>query len=133
MNQILGTKLKKDLSTLSIPKNLTRLKFVFFFSIFVIIVSLIIYFFIRYNSLQNEKIAKSLKNKFEIHNLYSNANNRYLAKKTSIDTNNIKPFVIGLIQIDKIDLMYPILSESSDELLEMSPCRFYGPMPNEVR
>ena len=28
--------------------------------------------------------------------------------------------------------MYPILSTSSEKLLEISPCRFYGPMPNEI-
>ena len=42
------------------------------------------------------------------------------------------PFVIGLIKIDKLDLLYPILSTVSDDLLNISPCRFYGPMPNQV-
>lgn len=42
------------------------------------------------------------------------------------------PFVIGIVQIDKIHLNYPILSETTDELLEVSVCRFAGPMPNET-
>ena len=37
-----------------------------------------------------------------------------------------------MIKIDKIDLNYPILSESNDELLRISLCRFIGPMPNKV-
>ena len=37
-----------------------------------------------------------------------------------------------MIKIDKIGLNYPILSESNDELLRISLCRFNGPMPNET-
>ena len=40
--------------------------------------------------------------------------------------------VIGIIKIDSLKIDYPILSEVSDELLEIAPCRFAGPLPNEV-
>ena len=40
--------------------------------------------------------------------------------------------MIGILQIEKIDLLYPILSTTSDELLNISPCRFCGPMPNQI-
>lgn len=40
--------------------------------------------------------------------------------------------VIGLIEIKKININYPIISSYNDELLKIAPCRFYGPMPNEV-
>ena len=39
--------------------------------------------------------------------------------------------VIGIIEIPKINISYPILSESNDELLKIAPCRISGPMPNE--
>ena len=39
--------------------------------------------------------------------------------------------MIGYIEIPKINIKYPILSNISDELLKVSPCRFYGPLPNE--
>lgn len=39
--------------------------------------------------------------------------------------------VVGMIEIPKIDIYYPIISESNDELLKISPCRISGPMPNE--
>lgn len=39
---------------------------------------------------------------------------------------------VGVITIPKIDVNYPILSETTDELLKISPCKFWGPNPNEV-
>ena len=46
--------------------------------------------------------------------------------------NSSDPFVIGIIKIDKIKLDYPILSDVSDELLKIAPCRFAGPLPNKI-
>ena len=40
--------------------------------------------------------------------------------------------VIGIIKIDSIKISYPILSKINDDLLKISPCRFYGPMPNQI-
>lgn len=37
-----------------------------------------------------------------------------------------------MLKIDKISLTYPILSETNKELLDVSVCRFAGPMPNQV-
>ena len=39
---------------------------------------------------------------------------------------------IGRIVIPKIGVDYPILSETSVELLKVSPCKFHGGNPNEV-
>lgn len=39
---------------------------------------------------------------------------------------------VGKINIPKIKVNYPILSEASVELLKISPCKFYGPEPNEI-
>lgn len=46
--------------------------------------------------------------------------------------NSSDQFVIGIIKIDKIKLDYPILSDVSDELLKIAPCRFAGPLPNKI-
>ena len=35
-----------------------------------------------------------------------------------------------MIEIPKIDIYYPIISESNDELLKIAPCRISGPIPN---
>lgn len=132
MNQILENKLltkSLPLKTNNKTNSLKKFKFILIFSVIVIIICIIIYLFLKYNSYKKEKISKDLVTNFSITTLYAN-NNNYIASKT---TNNIEePFVIGLLKIDKINLMYPILSNSSEELLEISPCRFYGPMPNEI-
>lgn len=132
MNQILENKLltkSLPLKTNNKTNSLKNFKFILIFSVIVIIICIIIYLFLKYNSYKKEKISKDLVTNFSITTLYAN-NNNYIASKT---TNNIEePFVIGLLKIDKINLMYPILSNSSEELLKISPCRFYGPMPNEI-
>ena len=104
---------------------------IFFSAIFLIIIAILIYFFTKYESSQKEKLSKDLVSNFSIMTLYSNSIDNYSSAElvTEEETN---PFVIGLIQIDEIGLTYPILSSSSEELLEISPCRFYGPMPNKA-
>ena len=39
---------------------------------------------------------------------------------------------VGVINIPKINVNYPILSETSDALLKVAPCKFWGPNANEV-
>lgn len=39
---------------------------------------------------------------------------------------------VATVNIPKLNLSYPVLSETSDELLKISPCKFWGPDPNEV-
>ena len=83
---------------------------------------------------KKENISHKLLNKFNITSLYSNDND-YNLIKTSINNNNEnsnKVYVIGLLEIDSINLTYPILSNVSNEYLKISPCRFFGPMPNEI-
>lgn len=75
---------------------------------------------------KNEEIAKKLTDSYTISTLYAN-NTTYTPE---VQAN--EPFVIGIIKIDKIKLNYSILSVSNDELLDISVCRFAGPMPNEV-
>lgn len=41
-------------------------------------------------------------------------------------------YTIGWINIPKINVYYPILSETTTELLKTSPCKFWGADPNEV-
>lgn len=91
-------------------------------------------FFIRILNLQEkETISDELMKSYQISTLYANHTN-YLAEHISSDSSNswTNPFVIGMIKIDKINLNYPILSESNKELLNISVCRFAGPMPNQI-
>ena len=39
--------------------------------------------------------------------------------------------ILGVLQIDKINLRYPILSKTTDEFLQIAPCKFAGGFLNE--
>ena len=136
MNQILSNQNEIQINTKNKIQNISLrsfpsiFKITFWISLFIIFICIIFYFFTKYNSWQKEKISKNLARQFNIRSLYTNSN-EYTAEKSIYNLEN-EPFVIGLLKIDKINLMYPILSTSSEKLLEISPCRFYGPMPNEI-
>lgn len=80
---------------------------------------------------KQKKIAKELLNNYQLTTLYSDRQD-YEANKSNSNIIVENPFVIGMIKIDKIGLSYPILSETNDDLLKISICRFAGPMPNNV-
>lgn len=65
---------------------------------------------------------------------------RYLVKKVNISSLysenyqtivlNEPVLIIGTIKIEKINIEYPIFSYSSENLLKIGICRFYGPSVN---
>lgn len=103
-----------------------KFKILLYISIFSFIVAISFYYYIMYINNQKEIASKTLINSFNISTLYSDSSN-YISNKV-----NNSPFVIGIIEIEKIKINYPILSNESEELLKISPCRFAGPMPNEI-
>lgn len=111
-------------------KKLLFFKVILFISLIGIIIFSLLFVLYVYDITQINNTSKNLANSFSVSYLYSN-NPSYL-------TNNAKTpdlsnsFVIGIIKIDKIKLDYPILSEVSDDLLKIAPCRFAGPLPNEI-
>ena len=118
-----------------------KFKIIFFISS-IIIICLLVFLFIRnFNKNENEKLSDKLMSMYDVTTLYSNTSN-YSATLTGGTNTNIdninstsytsSPFVIGIIKIDKIGINYPILSKCNKKLLEISPCRFAGPMPNEI-
>ena len=133
MNQIILTpnKTPENLKFEKSKKIFLKYNLILFFCIFVILICIIIYFISMYDSYKKEKISNALMNNFTITRLYTDSNNiNYNLLNNSLE---IDPFVIGLLEIEKIDIMYPILSKTSDELLKIAPCRFFGPLPNTVR
>ena len=144
MNQILKTKNNLDEKNIDFKKlyhensNTTnknnkfyKIQFIIsFFSFFLFIVV----FFIRiFNTSDNEQISNNLMSIYNVSTLYSNTVDYSISlTETMAEQNSFIPFVIGMIKIDKINLNYPILSESNKELLNISLCRFAGPMPNEI-
>lgn len=107
-------------------------KIQFIISSVVCIISIVIFFLRLLNTYGNEQISNNLMSIYNVSTLYSNTTDYSVSL---LETNNQEafvPFVIGMIKIDKINLNYPILSESNKELLSISLCRFAGPMPNET-
>lgn len=103
----------------------------FFISFILAVISLFVLFYHFYKKNEQEKISKQLLKNYTLTTLYQDDEfTKAQIENTSTIIEN--PFVIGMLCIDKINLNYPILSESNKELLKISLCRFAGPMPNEV-
>lgn len=107
-------------------KNKRNYLIVFLLSIIICIVILIYFIFTFFKKINEQNQTNLLKEKYSINSLYS-TNNNYAAVKLS---NNIS--IIGLIEIPKINISYPILSNSDEDLLKISVCRFSGPLPNRI-
>lgn len=122
MNQILQTNLNNNNRNSNLVKLKKMLKIQFHFSIILIIVIIVS---ILYNSVKiykQEKYSKQILNNYNITKLYSN-----LSLNEDIESS----YIIGIIEISKINVHYPIFSNYDDELLKTSPCRFYGPLPGK--
>lgn len=117
MNQILF--IKKDLKKYKIQLVISLVIFIILFS----------YWIYSYFTIKHSKdISKSILNTFNISRIYADDSQDYTIVELS---NTNSTFVIGIIEIPKISIKYPILSDLSDELLKISPCKFYGPYPNQ--
>src|SRR5699024_5658625 len=65
----------------------------------------------------------------------NDANKEYTEPKTidkEIHIGNNTYQVEASLKIPKINLNYPVISETSDELLKISVNKFHGPKPNET-
>ena len=128
MNQILETNLndKKNKSY--------RKKTLFFlqlsFSLFFVIAISIFIFYNNFNLSRKENYSNQVLENYNIARLYANLNNNIDSASNEIGSNQIFN-IIGIIEISKINLYYPVFSMYSDELLKISPCKFYGPLPGK--
>ena len=115
-------------------KKTSFLKFQFIICTIIAIFFSAYYGYSLYDKNKKENISEKLIDNFNIANLY--ANNNYNSTRVSNQntylTDENKFSVIGLIEINSIGLNYPIISTFNYDLLKISPCRFFGPMPNEV-
>ena len=100
-------------------------KIQFFVSSFIAVLGCFVFLINLIKSHSQEKISKKLLNNYNLTTLYQ-------TETSSQHNSSDVPFVIGIIKINKIDLNYTILSQTNDDLLKLSVCRFAGPMPNEV-
>lgn len=139
MNQIL---ISKD-SSFNINNKLNQKKskkfffWIQFFVCIIIVVCMVFYYiYYQYDKNKNEKLSKQIVDNFNITKLYENNPNHYEANLLSVQQDYQKDdtnfSVIGLIEINSINLHYPIISTFDMQLLKIAPCKFFGPNPNQV-
>ncbi len=134
MNQILFSKFNQEIEKQENRKKRNLLivfKYQFAISILVIIACVGYYSYNLYSTRQKENLSKQLLSNFNINLLYSDTSG-YATSAVEVEESNNSSFIIGLIEIKKLKIIYPILSDVSDDLLKIATCRFYGPLPNEV-
>lgn len=138
MNQILfeGKDNDNSNSINSKKNNKTEifLKFQFIICTIIALSTTTYYIYSSYENTKKEKLSKKLLNNFNITTLYGSSD--YTATKVNKQniyaTEGSNFSVIGLIEIKSIKINYPIISSFNNDLLKIAPCRFMGPMPNEV-
>lgn len=108
MNQILIVKKHK--------KNY-KYKIQLYISLSIIIIFSILFIINNFSNQNKENESDILLKDYTVSRLYNTS---------SEDLNEI----IGIIEIPKIDISYPIFSHLTDDLLKISPCRINGYMPN---
>ena len=155
MNQILVT--EKLYVTPELKKKKKMYKFNLVISIILIIMLFSFYVYAEYDRNKNEDISQDLLASMNVTeddttidkddsvwvialdgddetNLYS-ANQKVSEEKDTdkyIASNGNEYQLVGSIKIPKINVDYPILSETTDSLLKISVCKFWGSNPNEV-
>ncbi len=115
MNQILNTKLEKNKKNFE-KKNWFKFQLIFSLFIIVILISIISFYFYHLN--QKEDFSDNLIANYNIYKLYNT------------NTDNTSNELFGIIKIPKINLHYPVFSYLTEDLLKISPCKFYGDTPN---
>ena len=61
-----------------------------------------------------------------------NVENEVIARNTSVTASGQEYYTTAIVNIPSIGVNYPVLNTTTDELLKISPCYFWGPKPNEV-
>lgn len=152
MNQILIT--EKIYVTPELKRKKKIYKFLFVMSIFLILLLCSIYIYSGYARNKSEEISKKLLEDFisNDNTIISSEQNALIVKLTQDNIEEEQPQtnlnlatatekyetasgtydIIGRITIPKIGVDYPIFSETTDQLLKISICKFHGGNPNEV-
>jgi sortase A len=157
MNQILVT--EKIYVTPELKRKKKVYRFLFILSIFLIICLCSVYIYAEYDRNKDESISKNILLSLEdddttissydnalvvlltqetvdigLEETEENGTNVKNASATATYTasNGQQYESIGTISIPKINVNYPILSKTTDELLKISICKFHGANPNEV-
>lgn len=154
MNQILVT--EKVYITPELKRRKKMYKIEFFLSIFLVCLLSSYYIYAEYDRNKSEEVSQVLLSEVKstdettisttendaIIIVLSEDEAEEAESEVEIDTTNqiINSVTVGdttyttesIITIPKIGITYPVLSDTSDELLEISVNKYWGPEPNEV-
>lgn len=154
MNQILVT--EKIYITPELKRKKKMYKFNFIISIILIVILFSFYVYAEYDRNKNADISKDiLTGMADGTTIKSDSDawiialdgsddgqeNEVASKPESTSTNATDKYTasngktyetVGTISIPSINVNYPILSETDDDLLKVSVCKFWGSNPNEV-
>lgn len=158
MNQILIT--EKLYVTPELKRKKKFYRVIFMLSIFVIIVLSSLYIYAEYDKSKSENISKDILSEMttqtqEMEQIAEEESKEDEVWKIIVDSvpeskekeveeetekdygtyvasDGKKYNTVGTINIPSINVTYPILAETTVELLKISPCKFFGPEPNEV-
>lgn len=80
-----------------------------------------------------QDIAEEVENENNL-NMQGSQEQLQIASATSTYTapNGKEYEFVGIVKIPKLNITYPILSKTTDELMKVAPCKFHGANPNEV-
>lgn len=154
MNQILVTEKLYVTPTMKRKKKFFKIEF--FLSIFLVCLLSSYYIYAEYDRNKSEQVSQEIlanltfeeqEEKLEaivivLNSAFSEEQMVNLEEQTEETTeipsaqmatskDGTKYYTIGTINIPKINVNYPILSETTTELLKISPCKFWGADPNQ--
>lgn len=152
MNQILIT--ERLYVTPELKKKKKAYKVQFYISIVLVIILAGYYIYQEYDKYKNERLSQEILANVDIGDIEDDTVLRNEGdllvvmlndseEDTSIQTaafstevqttkSGTRYSTVAIVNIPKIGVNYPVLSEATDELLKISPNKFWGPNPNEV-
>ena len=78
------------------------------------------------------KLNEQVENKIKLSELLGETENGELKPIVHTTETGKQYSTVSVLNIPKLGINYPVLSESTDELLKISLCKFWGPQANEV-
>ena len=154
MNQILVT--QRLYVTPEIKRKKVRYKFMFFTSVLMICLLFSYYIYAEYDKSKSEEVSKYILAEYtsipvEEDNTVRNVINDVLIVSLdtdeSVNSENVNTTIQAqtymasdgtqytteaIINIPSLDIRYPVLSETTEELLKISLNKYWGPKPNEI-
>lgn len=99
-------------------------KFLFVFSIISTLIFISYYGFLYFKLSRQNKVSQNILNVYDIQQLY---NSKIPVEVPNIILDNGEAAnILGIIEIEKIGLRYPILARTTEDFLKIAPCKFYG-------